>query len=108
MGAVPPSAEPRPRPCRRGGELAAELQWVPDAQVDQHLALPARRVGFEDELADVFIYALRLADVTGVDITSAIRRKLAKNRARYPVERSRGNSEKYTQLPAAGGDDARE
>jgi len=81
------------------GELAAELQWIPDAEVDEQLAEGDRRAAFEDELADVVIYTLRLADVTGVDLATAVRRKLARNGDRYPVESSRGKAVKHNRLP---------
>ncbi|SFO57874.1 NTP pyrophosphatase, house-cleaning of non-canonical NTPs [Geodermatophilus obscurus] len=80
------------------GELAAELQWVPDSDVDAHLAAGDRRAAFEDELADVVIYTLRLADVTDVDLASAVRRKLARNAERYPETLSRGRAEKHDRL----------
>ena len=84
------------------GELAAEFQWVPDSEVLGHLSTPEGRAAFEDELADVVIYLLRLADVTGVDVAAVVRGKLAKNETRYPVEHSRGNSRKHDQLPGSG------
>lgn len=51
-----------------------------------------------EELADVFIYAILLADHYGIDIPDAINAKLDLNRERYPVEKSKGNAEKYTRL----------
>lgn len=80
------------------GELAAELQWIPDAEIEAHLAGEGR-LSFEEELADVFIYALRLADVTGVDVAAAVRHKLESNAARYPVELSRGRGTKAPVRP---------
>jgi len=50
------------------------------------------------ELADVLAYALRLADVLGVDLDAAIREKLALNSQRYPVDLAKGNAVKYTDL----------
>jgi NTP pyrophosphatase (non-canonical NTP hydrolase) len=47
-----------------------------------------------DELADVLIYALRLADVLGLDVEAAIRAKIAKNAQRYTVDRSYGSAAK--------------
>ncbi len=76
------------------GELAAELQWIPDSEVQGHLASGDGRDAFEDELADVVIYTLRLADVTGVDVAAAVRRKLVRNAQRYPEELSRGKADK--------------
>ncbi len=48
-----------------------------------------------DELADVLLYLVRLADVLGVDLDEAWRSKLAANAAKYPVERARGRGYKY-------------
>ena len=44
------------------------------------------------------IYALEFANVTGVDLAAAIETKLAANAQKYPVEKARGRSEKYTEL----------
>ena len=74
------------------GELLAELQWLTpeeSAQLsDERLAAVAA------EMADVFIYLLRLSDVLGVDLLQAAQDKLAVNRRRYSVERSRGSAQK--------------
>ena len=59
-------------------------------------------VGREDrireELADVLIYCLYLADAAGLDPIDIMEQKLAVNRAKYPVDASRGNARKYTEL----------
>ena len=49
-------------------------------------------------LADVVVYCLRLADVLGIDLPKAIRAKLKKNAAKYPVRLAKGNAKKYTDL----------
>lgn len=51
-----------------------------------------------DELADVLIYALEFANISGIDLTRAIEAKMRKNALKYPVEKSRGKSLKYTEL----------
>lgn len=51
-----------------------------------------------DELADIVIYAIEFANVTGIDLSEAIRRKMQKNAAKYPVEKARGRALKYTEL----------
>jgi dCTP diphosphatase len=51
-----------------------------------------------EELADVFIYLVRLADVLGVDLVSACQDKLDVNAARYPVERARGSARKHSEM----------
>jgi len=78
------------------GELAATLQWVSDSEVSEWLKSSENRSQFEAELADVFSYLLRLADQTGVDLGKALRAKMLVNELRYPQNRSRGSSGKYT------------
>jgi NTP pyrophosphatase (non-canonical NTP hydrolase) len=66
------------------GELVAEFRWLTpdaaqlDALSDEHLGL------IRDEIADVFIFLLRLADVLAVDLAAAVRSKLARNESRFP------------------------
>lgn len=51
-----------------------------------------------DELADVIVYCLHMADSLEVDIVDIINKKMDKNEKKYPVEKARGNSKKYTEL----------
>lgn len=51
-----------------------------------------------DELADVIIYCMHMADALNVDIKEIINKKMDKNEKKYPVEKSRGTSKKYTEL----------
>ena len=51
-----------------------------------------------EELADVLIYACYLADAAGVDIPEAMHAKIARNAEKYPVDKARGTSKKYTEL----------
>jgi dCTP diphosphatase len=81
---------------------AAELQerflWKTDAEVDQDLSDPAKLAGVADEIADVVMFAMLLADRLGIDLAEAITNKLAANEQKYPVARARGNARKYTEL----------
>lgn len=52
----------------------------------------------KEELADVMIYALLLANKYNIDVHSAIEEKLAKNSQKYPVDKSKGNAKKYNEL----------
>ncbi len=79
-------------------ELGELFLWKSDAESAQALADPAMRERFEDELADVMIYVLLLSANGKVDLADALRRKLVKNAAKYPVEKARGNAKKYTEL----------
>jgi dCTP diphosphatase len=77
-------------------ELLEEFQWKSADESRRHAAENKERVS--DEVADVAIYLLELVDVLGIDLAAAIHAKLDKNEKKYPVERSRGNSKKYTEL----------
>lgn len=79
------------------GELAELLQWVDDSDVSKFLASGGReRLG--EELADVLFYLVRLADVANLDLSNAVRAKLAENSVKYPIEKSKGNAKKYNKL----------
>jgi NTP pyrophosphatase (non-canonical NTP hydrolase) len=76
-------------------ELVEEFQWLTEAE---SRALDAeRRERVRLELADVFIYLLRIADKLGVDLLAAAEDKMVLNERRYPAERVRGDSRKYDQ-----------
>lgn len=51
-----------------------------------------------EELADVAIYCVYMAQALGIDLPDAMSNKIDKNAAKYPVEKSRGTSKKYTEL----------
>lgn len=80
------------------GELLSLFQWLQDDQVSDWIADPANRTAVEHEMADVFGYLLRLADVLGTDLERALQEKIQVNGRKYPVELSRGNATKYTHL----------
>jgi dCTP diphosphatase len=78
------------------GELLEQFQWVGDAELDEHVKL--HRDSIREELADVVIYAVQLADVLDVRIAEAVHDKIELNESRYPVEAARGSARKYTEL----------
>ncbi|MBL4933208.1 nucleotide pyrophosphohydrolase [Clostridium paridis] len=51
-----------------------------------------------DELADVLVYSMHLADALDVTIEDVINKKMDKNEKKYPIEKAKGNSKKYTEL----------
>lgn len=81
------------------GELTEIFQWMTEAESHKAASNPQTANAVRDELADVALYLIRLADVLGVDLNTAIASKLTSNAAKYPVEASRGVSTKYDQLP---------
>jgi len=80
------------------GELTELFQWLtPDQSLNIMQELP-KAEAVRDELADIFSYCLRLADILGVDLEAAFTAKLAKNAGKYPVHLAKGNAAKYTEL----------
>jgi dCTP diphosphatase len=58
----------------------------------------ARKEEVADELADILLYLLEFANMTGIDISDAVASKVKKNAEKYPVEKAKGNALKYTEL----------
>jgi NTP pyrophosphatase (non-canonical NTP hydrolase) len=81
------------------GELMEHFLWdTPEASRTKVAGDAAHREKIEEELADVIIYALEFANMTGIDVAAAIERKMAQNAAKYPVDKAKGRSTKYTEL----------
>jgi NTP pyrophosphatase (non-canonical NTP hydrolase) len=78
------------------GELLELFQWMSGEEATRFAAENKERVS--EEVADVAIYLIELADITGIDLAQAIEAKLEKNAKKYPVEKSRGVWTKYTDL----------
>ena len=82
-----------PALMREAAELLEVFQWSgADQQVREKL--PAMR----EEIADVLTYCIQLCDVLDLDPDEILRAKMAKNRAKYPVDKAYGNAKKYTEL----------
>ena len=80
------------------GELAELVQWVPDSRIGELLSDQHFKKQLEEELADVIIYALRLASVCEINTEEAVLSKIKQNAEKYPIEKAMGRSEKYNQL----------
>lgn len=78
-------------------ELVEHFQWLTPAE-SQSLRDGDGWEAVQDELADVLIYLVELADALGVDLAAAARAKIEKNALKYPVEKARGNAKKYDEL----------
>jgi len=77
-------------------ELLEVFQWV-ESSKSQQLAFEKKNK-IEDEVADIMIYILYLCNDLGIDLDNAIANKIQKNDDRYPQDKSKGNSKKYTEL----------
>jgi NTP pyrophosphatase (non-canonical NTP hydrolase) len=80
------------------GELMEHFLWATPEESRAVALDPARKAKIAEELADVVIYALEFANATGLDVASSIESKIAANAAKYPVDKARGRSVKYTEL----------
>ena len=76
-------------------ELVEHFQWD-TPQESQHLT-PEKREAVSHELADTFVYLLRLAEVLEIDLIEAANQKITLNALKYPVEKAKGSNAKYTQ-----------
>jgi dCTP diphosphatase len=79
-------------------ELLEPFQWLTPEQATQVTADPDRSAQIAEELADVLIYLVRLADILGIDLNQAVAAKLADNARKYPADQAKGSSAKYTEL----------
>jgi NTP pyrophosphatase (non-canonical NTP hydrolase) len=75
-------------------ELMEHFQWLTEAQSNNTTTLDKQAIG--EELADVLLYLVRLADRLDVDLLDAATRKIEKNAAKYPAEQVRGSAKKYS------------
>lgn len=80
------------------GELMEHFLWATPEDSKTLVEEADKRRKIEEELADVIIYALEFANMTGIDVAAAIQTKMAANAVKYPVEKAWGRSEKYTEL----------
>lgn len=77
-------------------EVLEHFQWLTEEQ--SRSLDDASRQAVAHEIADVLLYLLQLADKLGIDPLQAAREKLALNSERYPADKARGTSRKYTEL----------
>jgi dCTP diphosphatase len=76
------------------GELLAELRWVEGEEADQFVSDPVHRANVEQEAADIAIALLLFCDRAGIDLLEAVERKIELNEQNYPVELTKGRSER--------------
>ena len=77
------------------GELVEHFQWM--KQEDSFKLAQDKLAAVEEELADILVYLIRMADQLDVDLISAAKKKIKSNEARYPADLVRGSSKKYTE-----------
>ena len=80
------------------GELMELTQWKDSDAVDEAITDFDFRARLGEEVSDVFLYLLLVAERAGLDLIEEANRKIDQNDAKYPVEKARGNAKKYTEL----------
>lgn len=77
-------------------ELLEHFQWLKE---DESFALsPEKRAKVAEEIADVLLYLVRIADKLDIDVLDAALKKIDTNAKKYPVEKAKGSMRKYTDL----------
>ena len=74
-------------------EVLELFQWTKDNEINKN-----KITNLTDELADVYYWLLLLADHYDIDIESALEEKIKKNEKKYPIDKSKGSSEKYSEF----------
>ncbi len=81
-------------------ELVEHFQWLTE---EQSQALPPDKLAeVEQEIADIQIYLIRLADKLGIDMEQAVDAKIELNEKKYPAEKVRGSAAKYSEFDNGG------
>ena len=75
-------------------ELQEHFQWLSEAESAR--LPPEKHAQVQDELADVLVYLVRLADKLDVDLLAAAAAKIEKNALKYPADKVRGSMKKYS------------
>lgn len=79
-------------------ELLEIFQWKNNEEVELLLKDKETFEEVIEELADVTTYCLNMADIIGVDLSDAVKKKVKQNAEKYPIEKIKGNYRKYTEL----------
>lgn len=77
-------------------EVMEHFQWKSDEEMAAHAI--EKKGEISDELADVFYWVLLIANKLDIDLVNSFEKKMQKNIAKYPIEKSKGSHKKYTEL----------
>jgi len=79
-------------------ELLEIFQWKSDIESKDLTSIPEEKEKISDELADIFLYSILMANDLGIDIMEAADKKINKNAEKYPAHKVKGKAVKYTEL----------
>ena len=77
-------------------ELLSLFRFKDEEEMKEILDNPKKREDVEDEMADIFFFSLRFAQLYNIDLSDALERKIEKNNKKYSVEKFRGSNKKYS------------
>lgn len=83
---------------KESSELLEIFQWLTEKESNEIKNDPKKFQQLEDEVADVFLYLMRILHKTDIDLEVAVRNKMQKNREKYPVNLAKGNAKKYNEF----------
>lgn len=81
--------------CIEAAELLEVFQWVSLNEAASWSDVPSKLERVKEELADIIIYCLSMANAMKIDMTQAVLSKLKKNEAKYPVDKYRGRADLF-------------
>jgi NTP pyrophosphatase (non-canonical NTP hydrolase) len=79
-------------------ELLEHFRFKSEKEVEAMFKDPAKKEHITEEVADVLYFLLRLAQRYDIDVTTELRKKIEKNKQKYPVEKAKGSNKKYTEF----------
>ncbi len=77
-------------------ELLEHFQWKNNDEISSHIEKSSHEIG--EELSDILYWVLLMSHDLKIDISSALENKLEKNKVKYPINLSKGNSIKYNKF----------
>ena len=77
-------------------EVLEHFQWKDNEKMNQHAVEHKEEIA--EELADVFYWVLLISNKLNINLAEEFRKKMVKNAAKYPIEKAKGKSDKYTLL----------
>ncbi|MFG1501093.1 nucleotide pyrophosphohydrolase [Halobacteriovorax sp. XZX-3] len=79
-------------------ELVEIFQWLKESESNEVINDPELKSRVEEEISDIFIYLMRIAFKSGIDIESSVMKKIKLNSEKYPIEKAKGSAKKYSEL----------
>ena len=76
-------------------ELIEIFQWISDDEILIKMQNKKFKNSVSEEIADIFLYLIRIAEILHINIEESVLNKLEKNKIKYPVDLSKNNATKY-------------